>query len=50
MKTIPFGLPSIDKEEINAVKRVIESKWIGSGPITQDFENKFTKYKNLKWC
>ena len=49
MKTIPFGLPSIDKEEINAVKRVIESKWIGSGPVTQDFENKFTKYKKSKY-
>ena len=49
MKTIPFGLPSIDKEEINAVKRVIESKWIGSGPITQDFEKKFNRYKKSKY-
>jgi dTDP-4-amino-4,6-dideoxygalactose transaminase len=49
MKTIPFGLPSIDKEEINAVKRVIQSKWIGSGPITQDFEKKFNRYKKSKY-
>ncbi len=47
-KTIGFGKPDIGKEEIAAVKKVIESKWIGSGPVTEDFENKFKKYKNSK--
>ncbi len=49
MKPISFGLPSINKEEINAVKKVIESKWIGSGPITQNFEKEFNKYKKSKY-
>ena len=50
MKTIPFGLPCISKDEINAVKKVIESKWIGSGPITQKFERKFRVYKKSKYA
>ena len=49
MNIIPFGLPSINREEINAVKKVIQSKWIGSGPITQSFEKKFNKYKKSKY-
>ena len=40
-KFIIFGTPSIGKDEINAVKKVMASKWIGSGPITE----KFAKYK-----
>ena len=50
MKTIPFGLPCISNEEISAVKKVIESKWIGSGPITQEFERKFKIYKKSKYA
>ena len=44
-KFIIFGTPSIGKDEINAVKKVMASKWIGSGPITENFEKKFAKYK-----
>ena len=33
----------------NCVK-VIKSKWMGSGQITQDFENKFRKFKNSKYA
>ena len=44
-KLIIFGTPSIGKDEINAVKKVLISKWIGSGPISEKFEEKFKKYK-----
>ena len=44
-KAIIFGTPSIGKDEVNAVKKVLISKWIGSGPITEKFEEKFKKYK-----
>ena len=49
MKTINFGQPSIDKEEINAVTKVMMSKWIGSGPKTESFEKEFKKYKKSKY-
>tara|TARA_Y100000590_G_scaffold122937_1_gene140820 strand:+ start:279 stop:1469 length:1191 start_codon:yes stop_codon:yes gene_type:complete len=45
---IGFGRPDIGKEEIAAVKKVIESKWIGSGPVTENFEKKFKRYKKSK--
>ena len=41
MKYINFGEPNIGNEEINAVKKVMISKWIGSGPTTESFERKF---------
>ena len=50
MKHIVFGKPPIGREEINFVTKVIKSKWMGSGQITQDFENKFRKFKNSKYA
>ena len=47
---ITYGEPSIDSKEINAVLKVIKSKWIGSGPVTQKFEKKFKQYKNSNHC
>jgi len=44
-KFIIFGTPTIGKDEINAVKNVLTSKWIGSGIITEKFEKKFKEYK-----
>ena len=40
-KKIIFGQPSIGNEEINYIKKVIKSKWIGSGKITEKFESNF---------
>tara|TARA_Y100000768_G_C23987093_1_gene689579 strand:+ start:1153 stop:2319 length:1167 start_codon:yes stop_codon:yes gene_type:complete len=49
-KFIPFGKPDIGKDEINFITKVIKSKWIGSGPITEKFENSFKKYKKSKFA
>lgn len=48
-KFITFGEPNIGIKEINFLKRTISSKWIGSGPITEEFENKFKIYKKSKY-
>ncbi len=48
-KLIIFGTPSIGKDEVNAVKNVLISKWIGSGPITEKFEKKFNEYKKSSY-
>ena len=50
MKYINFGEPNIGNDEINAVKKVMISKWIGSGPTTETFERKFKSYKNSKYA
>ena len=45
---IGFGRPDIGNSEIRAVKKVIKSKWIGSGPVTEKFEKMFKNYKKTK--
>lgn len=41
---IPVFKPSVGKEEITSVAKVIKSGWIGSGPKTKEFEEKFISY------
>jgi perosamine synthetase len=43
---IPMAKPDIGKEEIDAVRKVIESGWIGQGEITKKFENELENYLN----
>ena len=37
-KFIIFGKPNIGKAEIEGIKSVVNSKWVGTGPITNKFE------------
>ncbi|MFC1699000.1 DegT/DnrJ/EryC1/StrS family aminotransferase [Candidatus Omnitrophota bacterium] len=41
---IPLFKPSMDEQEINAVRRVTQTGWIGLGPKTREFELAFAKY------
>ncbi len=41
---IPLFRPWVGKEEVEAVAEVINSGWLGMGPKTQEFEEKFAKY------
>ncbi|MBI2542881.1 MAG: DegT/DnrJ/EryC1/StrS family aminotransferase [Candidatus Aenigmarchaeota archaeon] len=41
---IPLFKPWVGKEEIEAVAEVINSGWLGVGPKTQEFEEKFAEY------
>ena len=49
-KQIVFGQPSIGKDEINYITKVVKSKWIGSGAVTEKFEEKFRIYKQSKYA
>jgi len=44
MENIKLSEPSIDKNEINSVIKVLKSGWLTSGKITQLFEKKTSKY------
>ena len=48
-KYITFGKPDVGTDEIAAIKKVVLSKWIGTGAITQKFENKFKIYKKANF-
>lgn len=41
---LPFALPEIDEEEINAVNECLRSGWITTGPKTVQFEKEFADY------
>lgn len=41
---LPFALPSISEEGIEAVTEVLRSGWITSGPKVQQFEMEFSDY------
>ncbi len=49
-KFIIFGKPFIDKNETRSINNVLNSRWIGTGPIVEKFENEFSKYKNSKYA
>ncbi len=48
--TIKIPLSDIDlgDEETEAVTKVLKSKWLSMGPVTEEFENKFKEYLNVK--
>ena len=43
-KFLPFHQASIDQEEINAVREVLESGWLSTGPRVRKFESAFSSY------
>ncbi len=42
--------PWIDEEELNQLKRVIDSTYVTEGPLTKEFENLIKNYTNAKYC
>ncbi len=50
LEVLPVFRPSMDQREIDAVADVIKSGWIGLGPKTEEFENKFATYVNAKFA
>ncbi|MBI3034039.1 DegT/DnrJ/EryC1/StrS aminotransferase family protein [Candidatus Woesearchaeota archaeon] len=47
---IPLFKPSMGEDEVNAVREVIESGWIGLGPKTEEFERLFAEYVGSKYA
>jgi len=47
---IPFHRPSLGQEEHDAVRRVLESQWLTTGPAAQRFEREFAEYVGCKYA
>ena len=45
---IPVFKPSVGEEEIESIRKTFESGWIGLGPRTKEFEEKFAEYIGVK--
>ncbi|RLI74044.1 aminotransferase DegT [Archaeoglobales archaeon] len=46
---IYLARPCIDERELEAVKKVLESKYLTEGPMTAEFEKKFAEYCEAKY-
>lgn len=43
MKKVPLFRPKLGKEELNNLKKVFKTGWVGAGPMTQELEKQFAK-------
>jgi dTDP-4-amino-4,6-dideoxygalactose transaminase len=48
MKSIPLSDIDMGEEEINSVIKVLKSKWLSMGPVTEEFERDFSNYLSIK--
>ncbi|SDT59607.1 DegT/DnrJ/EryC1/StrS family aminotransferase [Bradyrhizobium canariense] len=47
-KLLIFGSPKIEQDEIDGVRSVMESGWLGTGPKVAQFEKDFAAYKGVQ--
>jgi perosamine synthetase len=47
---IPVLMPSVGDEEVAAIKDVLDSRWLGLGPKTAEFEEAFASYLGVGSC
>jgi len=47
---LPFAMPSITEEEIQAVVETLRTGWITTGPKTKQFEEDFSKFIGCKYA
>jgi perosamine synthetase len=47
---IPLFRPAYDEEELEAVREVLESGWVGLGPKTREFEERFAEYVGMRYA
>lgn len=50
MKTIPVLCPDFDQQTKKELLKVLDSGWVGQGPKTFEFEERFAKYVGKKYC
>ena len=50
MPNLPLTRPYFAEEELEEVKKVLESGWVSQGPKTKEFEDVFAKYVGAKYA
>ena len=45
MEKIPVTIPYFDTNEIENVKRVLDSGWVAQGPVVAEFETAIAKHE-----
>ncbi len=45
---VPLSDIDLGKDEIEAVTKVLRSKWLSMGPVTERFEEEFARYLGVK--
>lgn len=45
---LPFSPPKISEKGMNNVRSAIESGWLGTGPLSSEFEERFALYKQVE--
>ena len=50
MEKIRLFKPSVGLEELNNIRKVFKSSWLGYGPLVKQFENKFAKFIGTKYA
>lgn len=49
-KILPYGKQSIDKDDIEAVVKVLKSDFVTQGPVIESFERKVAEYTGAKYA
>src|SRR3989338_10694768 len=49
-RTLNLPKPSFDREELEAVRKPLESGWVIRGPETSAFEEEFAEYMGAKYA
>lgn len=49
-KSIPFHKACIGSEELDAITRVLQSGWLTTGPLAQQFEDEFAAYIGSRYA
>ena len=49
-RAIPIAMPWVGKDEFEAIKRVLLSRWVGQGPEVENFERRFASYIGTKFA
>lgn len=50
MKSIPYGRHSIDATDLDALKLALESGWLTTGPLVDEFEQVLAAYAGTQHC
>lgn len=49
-RAIPIAMPWVGKDELQAIRRVLLSRWLGQGPKVEEFERSFARYIGTRFA